>query len=212
MNTPAFTSHPESEPLPAPPRAYRMTARAQAVEETRERVLDAVLALHERHLSSDISLADVAAVAGVSVQTVLRHFGSREGLIDAAVERATADVEAERRCDPGDVAGAVRTVVDHYERRGDGVLLLLAQEGSEAFAANVTSTGRSLHRRWVEECFEPLLPRGTGRVTAVDLLVVATDVYTWKLLRRDRGLSVHSTRTRMETLVRAVLSASAHPR
>ena len=51
-----------------------MTARAQAVQETRERVLDAVLSLHEQHLSSDISLADVAAEAGVSVQTVLRHF------------------------------------------------------------------------------------------------------------------------------------------
>ena len=105
----------------------------------------------------------------------------------------------------------MRAVVDHYERRGDGVLLLLAQEGTEAFAANVTSTGRSLHRRWVDECFEPLLPSGAGRAVAVDLLVVATDVYTWKLLRRDRRLSVQSTRTRMETLVRAVLSATAHP-
>jgi AcrR family transcriptional regulator len=189
-----------------------MTSRARAVQETRERVLDAVLSLHEQHLSSDISLADVAAEAGVSVQTVLRHFGSRDGLIDAALGRATADVEAERRSEPGDVAGAVRAVVDHYERRGDGVLLLLAQEGTEAFAANVTSNGRSLHRRWVEECFEPLIPGGAGRAVAVDLLVVATDVYTWKLLRRDRGHSVQSTRTRMETLVRAVLSATTHPR
>ena len=83
-----------------------MTARARAVEETRGRILDAVLLLHEQRLSADISLADVADEAGVSVQTVLRHFGSREGLIDAAIERATADVEAERRSDPGDVAGA----------------------------------------------------------------------------------------------------------
>jgi|APEBP8051073058_1049385.scaffolds.fasta_scaffold00164_28 AcrR family transcriptional regulator len=186
-----------------------MTARARAVEETRGRILDAVLLLHEQRLSADISLADVADEAGVSVQTVLRHFGSREGLIDAAIERATADVEAERRSDPGDVAGAVRAVVEHYERRGDGVLLLLAQEGSEAFAANVTATGRALHRRWVETCFGPLLPRGPARAATVDLLVVATDVYTWKLLRRDRGLSAQSTRTRMETLARAVLAATA---
>jgi AcrR family transcriptional regulator len=214
MNMPAATatSAKSATSEPARPRAYRMTARAQAVQETRERVLDAVLSLHEHHLSSDISLADVAAEAGVSVQTVLRHFGSREGLIDSAIERATADVEAERRCDPGDIAGAVRAVVDHYERRGGGVLLLLAQEGSEAFAANVTATGRSLHRRWVEESFEPLLPPGASRDATVDLLVVATDVYTWKLLRRDRGLSVRSTRRRMEMLVQAVLSATAEPR
>ena len=45
----------------------------------------------------------------------------------------------------------------------------------------------------------------------VDLLVVATDVYTWKLLRRDRRLSVARTRERMEALVRAVLAARATP-
>lgn len=192
-----------------PTRTYRMTARARAVEETRGRILDAVLSLHEQRFSADIPLADVAAEAGVSVQTVLRHFGSRDGLIGAAVERATAEVEAERRSEPGDVAGAVRAVVEHYERRGDGVLLLLAQEGSEVFAAKVTAMGRALHRRWVETCFGPLLPRGAARAAAMDLLVVATDVYTWKLLRRDRGLSAHSTRARMETLARAVLAATA---
>ena len=84
-----------------------------------------------------------------------------------------------------------------------------ARGGSGAFAATVTATGRALHRRWVETCFGPLLPRGPARAATVDLLVVATDVYTWKLLRRDRGLSAQSTRTRMETLARAVLAATA---
>jgi len=194
-----------------PSRPYRMTARARAVQETRDRVLDAMVALHEQRLSADISLADVAAEAGVSVQTLLRHFGSREGLGDAALERATATVEDERRTRPGDVAAAVRAIVDHYERRGDGVLLLLAQEGSEAFAARVTSQGRALHRRWVSEVFAPLLPRGAAQEESIDLLVVATDVYTWKLLRRDGGHSVPTTRERIETLVRSVLAAAGHP-
>ena len=187
-------------------RTYRMTARARAVEETRAAVLDAVIALHTERLSSDISLADVAERAGVSVQTVLRHFGSREGLVDAALERGGADVEDERRVPPGDVAAGVRAVVKHYELRGDGVLLLLAQEGSEPFAARVTRHGRALHRRWVTDTFGPLLPPGPEGEEVVDLLVVATDVYTWKLLRRDRGLSVARTRARMERLVRAVLA------
>jgi AcrR family transcriptional regulator len=186
-----------------------MTARAAAVAATRQRVLEAAVALHLRRLSADISLADVAAEAGVSVQTVLRHFGSREGLIEAALQWATDDVEQERRVEPGDVAGAARAVVDHYELRGDGVLLLLAQEGSEAFAARITTHGRGVHRRWVTSTFGPLLPPGRQREEVVDLLVVATDVYTWKLLRRDRHLSVARTRERVEALVRAVLAA--HP-
>ena len=188
-----------------PTRTYRMTARATAVGETRQRILEAAVALHLRRLSADISLADVAAEAGVSVQTLLRHFGSREGLLEAALTWATDDVEHERHAEPGDVGGAVRAVVGHYELRGDGVLLLLAQEGSEAFAARITGHGRDVHRRWVVATFGPLLPHGRGREEVVDLLVVATDVYTWKLLRRDRGLSVARTRERMEALVRAVL-------
>lgn len=189
------------------PRAYRMTARARAVEQTRDAVLDAVIALHAEHLASDISLADVAARAGVSVQTVLRHFGSRENLVEAALRRASADVEDERRVAPGDVEAAVRAVVEHYERRGDGVLLLLAQEGSEPFAARATGHGRAVHRRWVADSFGPLVPPAPRREECLDLLVVATDVYTWKLLRRDRGLSTARTRARMEVLVRAVLAA-----
>lgn len=183
-----------------------MTARARTVEETRGRILDAVVALHLQRLSADISLADMAAAAGVSVQTVLRHFGTRDGLIEAARERAIADVQEERRTEPGDVSGAVRVVVDHYERRGDGVLVLLAQEGTEAFATEVTARGRALHRQWVVESFGPVLPAGADAEQAIDLLVVATDVYTWKLLRRDRRLSAARTRERMEVLVRAVLA------
>jgi len=142
------------------------------------------------------------------VQTLLRHFGSREALVEAALARAAREVEEERHAEPGDVAGAVRAVVDHYERRGDGVLLLLAQERSGSFAARVTEHGRAVHRRWVREVFAPVLPPGPAATEALDLLVVATDVYTWKLLRRDRGLSVPRTRARMETLVRAVLTVN----
>ena len=190
-------------------RPYRMTARAAAVGETREGILDAVVALHLSRLSADISLADIATEAGVSVQTVLRHFGTREGLLEAALQWASDDIEEERRADPGDVAGAVRAVVRHYELRGDGVLLLLGQEASQAFAARITARGREVHRRWVADVFAPVLPRRSGRDQALDLLVVATDVYTWKLLRRDRRLSVDRTCARMEALVRAVLAAHA---
>ncbi len=187
-------------------RPYRMTARAEAVAETRQRIVAAAVALHFERLASDISLVDVAAAAGVSVQTVLRHFGSRDGLFAAAEEWATREIERERRSEPGDVPGAIRAIVEHYELRGDGVLLLLAQEAFQPFAARLTAQGRAMHRRWAEEVFGPLLPAGPDAEARLDLLVVATDVYTWKLLRRDRGLSVRTTGERMEMLVRAVLA------
>jgi len=39
-----------------------------------------------------------------------------------------------------------------------------------------------------------------------DLLVVGTDLYTWVLLRRDRGLTRAQTEQRMIMLVEAVLA------
>jgi AcrR family transcriptional regulator len=190
-------------------RRYTMTTRAEAAERTRLRILDATMTLAETRLVSQISLEDIAAEAGVSVQTLLRHFGSRAGLVDAARGHALGVVAEERRAPVGDVDAAVRVVLQHYERRGDAVLVMLAQEHADAATREVTDSGRAFHRSWVEEVFAPLLPaEPAAREEAVDLLVVATDVYTWKLLRRDRGLGTAMVERRVRALVRAVLEGS----
>ena len=187
-------------------RTYTMTARAEATAETRRRILRACVDVHSERLVSEIALDDIAERAGVSVQTVLRHFGSRAGLVEQALVFGQSAVVEERRAPVGDVGAAVRTIVAHYEHRGDQVLLMLAQEGSEPLMARICGEGRELHRGWVEEVFAPYLPTdGRARAGAVDLLVVATDVYTWKLLRRDRGLSRAETEDRMTTLLHALV-------
>jgi len=188
-------------------RGYTMTTRARAVEATRASILDAIVELASERVFTQIGLDDVAARAGVSVQTVLRHFGNRDGLIDAGVLHAQKSVVEERRTPHGDVTQAVRVIVNHYEQRGRSVLLMLAQEPTDARIARITDEGRAMHRAWVEEVFAPLLPTEKVQHSAgVDLLVVATDVYTWKLLRLDRGLSRAQAQQRIERLVRAVLT------
>ncbi len=188
-------------------RSYTMTARARSVAATRTSILDATHALTQERLLRDISLDDVAARAGVSVQTVLRQFGSRADLLEKVAEHVRGRVEEERHAPVGDVAEGLRVLLEHYEERGEAVLLLLAQEGSEEIVARATDSGRALHRSWVEQVFAPFLGADPDeRVRGVDLLVVATDLYTWKLLRRDRGLSKTCTRERMEDLVRMVLA------
>jgi AcrR family transcriptional regulator len=184
-------------------RSYTMRARAAAVEETRRRILDATYDLSTRRLLSDISLDAVAEAAGVSVQTVLRQFGTKAGLVEATSEHISAQVAAERRVAAGDVDEGLRLLVEHYELRGDGVLLLLAQEGAEEAVRTVVERGRRLHREWVEQTFAPSLDAlpTDERTERVDLLVVATDVYTWKLLRRDRALSRAETAQRIAALV-----------
>jgi AcrR family transcriptional regulator len=182
-----------------------MGARAAAVEDTRRRILQSTFDLANDRKIDDISLEDVANGADVSVQTVLRQFGSRAGLIDAAFEFAQAQIVEERRTPVGDVAAAVRVVIEHYERRGDTALLMLSQEDSDPLARRRTDQGKRVHRAWVAEVFGPLV---ADDEVLLDLLVVATDVYTWKLLRRDRGLSRSRTEARMKTLVTSVLATT----
>jgi AcrR family transcriptional regulator len=190
-------------------RSYTMRARAESTTRTRERILDAVIGLSEERLSVEIVLADVAARAGVTVQTVLRHFGSRQGLFERAQARQVAQVRAERATPVGDAAAAVRTIVAFYDRLGEWSLRLQAQEHSDELSRQTVELGRRVHREWVEEVFAPQLVGQRDRKELVDLLVVATDVLTWKILRRDGGMDRAAARKRMLRLVRAVLPPRA---
>jgi AcrR family transcriptional regulator len=188
-------------------RPYVMRARADGVADTRQRILQAAFDLSGERMSLEIVLADVAGRAGVSVQTILRHFGTREALFDAVGDFARATVAAERAAPAGDVPAAVKVLFSHYEARGDATLRFLAQEFWDERARSVTERGRGLHRDWVRTVFAPQLAARpeASREALTDLLVVATDVYTWKLLRRDSGLPRETAQRRVLDLIRALL-------
>jgi AcrR family transcriptional regulator len=188
-------------------RSYRQTARAEASSRTREAVLDAAVAVGMEKATADMSLADVAERAGVSVQTVLRHFGTRDGLLDAAVAHGAAQIAAERRPSASDLPTAVTTLFDHYESRGDAVIRLLAQEAFDERIGQITDEGRRVHREWVTR-FVATAGAADPADALIDQLVVATDVYAWKLLRRDRGLSRESAEERVRGMVEALLRAA----
>jgi AcrR family transcriptional regulator len=183
-------------------RAYTMGARADAVADTRQRIVDALLELGRERMLPNISLEDVAAEAGVSVQTILRHFQSRMGVIEATMEHAIARVTEERAAPVGDIDAAVAVIVGHYEDRGQTALLMLAQESSDPQVAELTRRGRAMHRTWVTDVFAPFVG---SRDPLIDLLVVATDVYTWKLLRIDRRHSRGRTEQLIHRMVTSLL-------
>ena len=190
-------------------RPYVMRARADAVADTRHRILQAAFALSSEKLSLEIVLADVAQRAEVSVQTILRHFGSREALFEAMTTFARAQIVAERAAPAGDVPAAVQVIFSHYETRGDAVLRFLGQELWDDRVKQVTERGRRVHREWVQAVFAPQLDArpAASREALTDLLVVATDVYTWKLLRRDKNLDRHTAEQRVRHLIDALLAA-----
>jgi AcrR family transcriptional regulator len=187
-------------------RPYTMRARAEQAEQTRLRIIRATVALGGERPLAACTLPAIAERADVSVQTVLRVFGSRDALFREVLDRTSADVVAERTADPDDVPASLAALVDHYELRGDTVLLLLGQESWEPLAAEITTPGKRLHREWVAEVFgHSLAPLSEPRrETTTDLLVAATDVSAWKLWRRDLGRTRDETLDRMLELVASV--------
>jgi AcrR family transcriptional regulator len=188
----------------ATPRPYRMVTRAEAAAQTRRRIVEAAFLLYTERDFEQVSLEDVAARAGVAERTVLRRFGSKEGLLDAVAESANQAIEERREnVSPGNVAAAVRCAVGDYERYGDATMRLLCQEGRVAAFAHIAEHGRRLHREWVERAFAPQLSRrsGAARRRLLAQLVAITDVYMWKLLRRDLRLGLVATAEALAEMV-----------
>ena len=192
------------------PRPYRQTARAEAAAQTGRDILAAAVALwRERDLDA-ITLADIAGAAGVTVQTVLRRFGSKDGVIEACIEAGASGIpEARDRAPAGDVGGALDVLLAHYESDGDAVLRTLALEDRLPAARRIVEAGRRHHRAWCARVFGPALPapEADGYSARLDALVAATDLYVWKLLRRDLGRSADDTRRAMATLIDALVSS-----
>lgn len=173
-----------------------MVSRSQAAERTHQAIIQAAFALYSERDFDQVSLDDVAAQAGVTVRTLLRRFGSKEALLDAVAEAADAEVEDRRQeVPPGDAAAAVRCVVTDYEGYGDAIMRLLSQEDRVAAFGRIAERGRRLHHEWVDRAFAPQLARrpGAARRRLRAQLIAITDVYTWKLMRRDLRLGRSAT-------------------
>lgn len=190
-------------------RAYRQGARAEAAEATHARILDAFIRRLGEALMEDITLDQLAADAGVTVQTVVRRFGGKTGLVLAMRDRMEKDIGRRREVMPGKIDKALALLASDYEETGDLIMHLLAQEERSAEVRAFTDYGRAKHREWLAATMEPFLkklPAGE-RQARLDLLVVATDVYTWRLLRRDAKRSAADYVAAMRRLVDGALAA-----
>lgn len=189
-------------------RRYNMGRRAVAARETGLRIIEATLALYVDRWLEDLTLDDVAARAGVTVQTVLRRFGSKAELIRAAGESLQQQVLSQRGQAPtGDIDGAVANLMEHYEATGDLTLRTLAQEGRHDVLRDFAERGRAFHRAWVEATFAPCcegLSAASGQ-RLINRLIVVTDLYTWKLLRRDMGLGRDEAQREIVEMAHAVI-------
>jgi len=193
----------------APSRSYVQKARAESAAANGERILASLVELF-RETGRTPTLDAVAERAEVTVQTVLRRFGSKQGLYEAAGAQVGGQIAAERDLAPvGDIEGAIDNLLDHYAKWGDVALRMLGAEADAAEGASAAD-GREYHRGWVERVFAPFLAGSSGatREQRVDQLVAVTDVYVWKILMKDLGRSRRRTKQTLVDLVRRLTAPS----
>jgi AcrR family transcriptional regulator len=178
--------------MPAAKRPYHQTARAAAAENLRQRVVTSFNHLLLSRWIDEITLDEVAASVGTTRQTVIRLFGGKDGLLEAVIELVRAEA-APRTSMPSDASAraALESLIAHYEAVGDMVMRFLAQEERHSALRPLLALGRLEHHAWVAERFAS---KQSGlseleRERRITRLIVATDIYTWKLLRRDFGKS-----------------------
>lgn len=177
-------------------RTYSNAGRARAAEATTRSILKATIELYWQTPIEDLTLAMIADRAGVTVQTLHRKFGTRDDLLAAAAEAEAVVVDSQlSTARAGDPAGSVRVLIEHYEEYGDGVIKLLSDESRLSTIAEIVAHGRKVHADWCELVFAEELaaaPRA-NRARRRAQLIALTDVYSWKVLRRDCGLTPTET-------------------
>ncbi|MCK6067245.1 MULTISPECIES: TetR/AcrR family transcriptional regulator [Microbacterium] len=178
-------------------RTYRMSARADAAESTAERIVDAMLARLRTTPYERVRLEDVASDAGVTVQTVIRRFGSKPGLMTTTVERELARIAATReaaaRSTPTET---IRALVAHYEEYGLLILKTYAEAPLVPGLADIAGRGRAYHVDWCRRTFAPHLDPELDEATRARRsaqIVALCDATTWRVLRIDGDLDPGAT-------------------
>ena len=169
------------------PRAYRSKKRAEAVEDTRRRITEAVVQLHREKGVIATTYDDIARRADVAPATVYRHFPTVDDLIPACGARI---VEITSPPGPGILDGKrtpaemLRGLVDElfgYWRRAEPYLSVGRCE-----AAKVPALAAGL-REW-DEGVRMLIVSALGDAAGengVRLVKAMADFYTWKALAAE---------------------------
>ena len=171
-----------------------MGKRAAAVEQTRQRIVDATLALHGEQGIAATSWDDIAARAGVGVGTVYRHFPSLDDLIPVCGEitmRVVAPPDPaalpalfDGTTDPAErIERLVHEAFAMYERAAPALRAIRRESDIHPRIADDRDQLEAALTALIDTALAPLDPTADDRA----LTRAMVDLGTWEALR-DQGL------------------------
>jgi AcrR family transcriptional regulator len=188
-----------------------MTRRAQAVDATRRRIVEATVAAHRDLGIQATSWEEIARRAGVGVGTVYRHFRSLDELLPACGELVTTTLALPTGDDLPALFDGARSTRARVERLVGEVFAIY--ERGAAFIENVRRERKELPQleRWHREITTvldtltrtALAPIETDE-EAIDVTRALVDLTTWKAFR-DQGLSPERTADTVAGLIECSL-------
>ena len=178
-------------------RRYELKERARSQEATRQRIVDATVALHREVGPARTTIVEVARRAGVGRVTVYNHFPDETALLEACSAQWVA---AHPPPDP-----AAWAAIDNHAKRLRFALAELYEYfgANEVMLANVTrdaplvpalaealdASGAADHQLAMREVLLPGLPSKGGRGRRTRAAVgLALSFSTWHRLTREEGL------------------------
>jgi AcrR family transcriptional regulator len=174
-------------------RAYTMRARQENVEQTRLRITEATMRLHEEVGPAATTVSAIADLAGVTRLTVYRHFPDDDQLIAACSAHWRAlhpRPEVTAWEDIADPVERVRVALAQTYRwaRGAAPMLSMIYRDLDHLPAFVAGALADDERTRVHVLAKDFHVRGRAAQRLETVLAHALDVRTWRSLCRDDGL------------------------
>ena len=195
-------------------RPYELKQRAERQHETRRRIIEATIELHQTIGPAATTITQISERAGVGRVTVYRHFPEQ-----LALDRACSGLYFERN--PAPDPESWRAVADPLERLRVGLGETYAYHArTEQMISHALADARDhpvmapyhAHWRWaVEVLLEPWPVAGSGRTQLTAGLALAVSFETWRTLVRDQGLAQEQAIELVERLTREAVRADDIP-
>jgi AcrR family transcriptional regulator len=173
-------------------RRYQMKARAKQHDETRQRIVDATIELHQTIGPMVTTVSDVARQAEVGRVTVYRHFPDELSLARACSGHYLTQ-------HPFPDLDHWQLITDPEQRLRTGLAEGYAYHRStEAMMTRVLSQARdheavqpilAYWRQAAEVLTQPWRARGRGRETLHAAILLAVSFEAWRSLTQDSGLT-----------------------
>jgi AcrR family transcriptional regulator len=173
-------------------RKYELKRRAEGQDETRQRIIEATIELHQTAGPAATTVTDIARRAGVGRVTVYRHFPDEPTLARACsghyFERHPApDVDRWRAIrDPDDRLRTALGEAYEYHRATEAMMTRVLADARDH---EVVAPYHAYWRHAVEVLVAPFRIRGARRKQLRAAIALALSFDTWRTLTREHGLS-----------------------